>query len=420
MNIRNDIFWLSDTVKGGKVRNELKKTESDMLASGPSEDKLKAILKYAVDNVPYYKNIKSSDIKSFPVMNKSKYLADYNMFQSPEFAGKDLYTYYTSGSSGTPFHGFQDSGKRNKHTADFLYFMKKCGWDLGEKYIFLRAWTSNYKNSKLHNIKNNSITFDVLNFNEEMMKQVSEHLVNDKSIKMLLGYGSVLNQFADYVEKNNIYTDNLKTIVSDSDALGKDKRLILKKHFNCNVIDRYSNEEHGLIGFSFDIDEPFEINYSSYFVELLKLDSDEYAEKGEVGRVVITDLYNKAMPLIRYELGDLAISDDESRCGVVSIRNLQGRLSDMIVQKSGVRISSTVVNNHMDYMEGVEKYQLIQNGIGDFILYVVEKTPKYTDEDFCKTLEPCIESGSVLKVVRTDDILSGKNGKYKTLVSKCE
>ncbi len=420
MNIRNSAFWMLDYIKGGKVHNGIKQVESDMLHSAPDTDRLKSILQYAVDNVPYYKNIKSVDIKSFPVMNKSMYLADYDKFQSPEFAGQDLYTYYTSGSSGTPFHGFQDSGKRNKHTADFLYFMKKCGWNMGERYVFLRAWTSQYNNSRLNNIKNNSITFNVLNFNEEMMKRISEHLVNDKSIKMLLGYGSALNQFADYVEKNNIYTDNLKTIVSDSDALEKDKRLILKKHFNCNVIDRYSNEEHGLIGFSFDVNEPFEINYSSYFVELLKIDSDEYAEKGEVGRVVITDLYNKAMPLIRYELGDLAISDDESRCGVVSIRNLQGRLSDMLVQKSGIKISSAVVNNHMDYMEGIEKYQLVQNGIGDFTLYVVETTAKYSDEDFYKSLEPCIENGSTLKIIRTDDISPEKNGKFKTLISKCE
>ncbi len=419
MNIRNSVFWIIDYIKGGKVRSGIKQIESDMLRSAPDTDRLKSILQYAVDNVPYYKNIKSVDIKSFPVMNKSMYLADYDMFQSPEFAGQKLYTYHTSGSSGTPFHGVQDGEKRNKHTADFLYFTKKCGWNLGEKYIFFRSWTE-YPNSWIHNIKNNVLSFEVLDLNEEMMKDVSERIIKDKKIKMILGYGSALNQFADYLEKNNIYTNSLKVVISDSDVLKSDKRLLLKKHLNCNVVDRYSNEEHGLIGFSYDVDEPFEINYSSYFVELLKLDSDEYAEKGEIGRVVITDLYNKAMPLIRYELGDLAISDDDNRFGIVTLRNLQGRLSDMIIQKSGVKISSSSVNNYMCSMLGVEKYQLVQNAIGDFTLYVIEKVPKYTDEDFYRNLEPCIEEGSVLKVIRTDHIPSGKNGKYKTLISKCK
>jgi phenylacetate-CoA ligase len=207
-------------------------------------------------------------------------------------------------------------------------------------------------------------------------------------------------------------------VISDSDVLLKEKRVILAKHLGCKVVDRYSNEEHGLLAFSYDVDMPYEVNYSSYFVEILKLDSDAYAEKGELGRLVITDLYNKAMPLIRYELGDLAISDDDNRYGIVSLRNLQGRSSDMLVKKSGVKISSASINNYMEDMIGVEKYQLVQVGIGEFILYVIENGHSYTDQEYYKRLISCIEDGAKLRIIRTDAIELEKTGKFKTFISK--
>jgi phenylacetate-CoA ligase len=418
MNLRSCVFWGLDILKGRKIKKSLTQVKQDMLSPQSNQDikKLKSILQYSIDNIPYYHNIKSPTLENFPVMNKKKYLENYDDFFSPEFEGKNLYSYATSGSSGTPFRGVQDNGKRNKHTADLIYFHHKCGWELGEKYIFLRAWTDKYNSTQLQNIKNNVIPFNVLYLNEKMMFDIVA-ILRKNTVKMILGYGSALNQFADYLEKNDIYINGLKVVISDSDVLLKEKRIILAEHLNCKVVDRYSNEEHGLLAFSYDIDMPYEVNHSSYFVELLKINSNEYAGKGELGRVVITDLYNKAMPLIRYELGDLAISDDDTRCGVVTLRNLQGRLSDMLIQKSGIKISSTVINNYMEEMNGVEKYQLIQKNIGEFILYVVENEKGYSDQEYYNTLIPCIEEKSNLCVIRTNSIKSEKTGKFKTFVS---
>lgn len=413
MNIRYYAFWALDTLKGGKVKKELARVKADMESNHPNQQQLENILSYAINNIPFYNSVSAPSIDKFPVMNKKMYLENYEQFFSPEFSKDELYTYATSGSSGTPFHGVQDQGKRRKHTADLIYFHNKCGWNLGDKYIFLRAWVSLYKNSTLSNFKNNVIPFDVLKLDQKMLEKIAE-LVKRGNIKMILGYGSALNQLAEYVENNNIYCKGLNTIISDSDILQPEKRELLKQHFGCKVVDRYSNEEHGLIAFSYDSSEPFEVNYSSYYVEILKLDSDEHAEKGELGRVVITDLYNKAMPLIRYELGDLAISDDESRCGVVTLHGLQGRLSDMLIMRSGIRISSATINNYMESMTGVEKYQLVQKAIGEFQLLVVEHNKEYSDKDYFDQLISCIGADSNLEVIRTNFIPNEKTGKFST------
>lgn len=77
----------------------------------------------------------------------------------------------------------------------------------------------------------------------------------------------------------------------------------LEKQFNCTVRSWYSNEENGIMGIQKEEDESYRIDTESYYYEILKLDSDEPAEPGELGRIVITDLYNYAIPLIRYDNG---------------------------------------------------------------------------------------------------------------------
>lgn len=417
MNIRKYAFWLLDSLHGGRIRHYLKEVQSDMKIANASEERLEAILRYAMETIPYYKDISEPILSAFPVMNKNKYLASYDEFFSPDYKREQLYSYATSGSSGTPFRGYQDHEKRSKHTADLIFFHGKCGWELGDKYIFLRAWISEYKSSKLGNIKNNVIPYDVLKLDESMLESIVTCL-KSKPIKMILGYGSALNQLADYLEKTNTFLNGLNVVISDSDPLKPESREILKERLRCSIVDRYSNEEHGLIAFSYDVGQPFEVNVSSYYVELLKIDSDEYAEPGEIGRIVITDLYNKAMPLIRYELGDLAISDDIKTKGVKTLRELQGRTADMLVMRNGVRISSASINNYMEGLVGIEKYQLVQNGLGEFELFVVEGTERYSDDDYKRALMPCIEKDSKLSIMRVDDIKVETTGKYKTFISK--
>ena len=83
----------------------------------------------------------------------------------------------------------------------------------------------------------------------------------------------------------------------------------LEKHFNTKVVSRYSNEEMGILAQQSNIEQnnAFNINWASYYVEILKMDTNEKANLGELGRIVITDLFNFSMPLIRYDTGDLGV-----------------------------------------------------------------------------------------------------------------
>ena len=83
---------------------------------------------------------------------------------------------------------------------------------------------------------------------------------------------------------------------------------LLEKQFGCPVRAWYSNEENGIMGLQNEKDEGYRIDTETYYYEILKMDSDEPAEPGELGRIVITDLFNYAFPILRYDNGDTAVA----------------------------------------------------------------------------------------------------------------
>ena len=415
--LRNRMFWILDSLKGGKIKKYYKQVKYDMENDVNNDFKIKLLMNYIKKNVPYYKAFVSVEkFEHLPVLNKNIYMENYNDFIGVDYKNVKLHEVSTSGSTGIPFKCVQDVDKRNKHTADLVYFHNKCGWNIGDRYIFMRAWTSLYDNSKINSVKNNVISIDVVSLNEETIKKILKRIRTDKSIKMILGYGSSFNQIASYMMKNDICVNSgVKTIISDSDLIEPKYRKELERRFGCSVVDRYSNEEHGLLAFSYKSGAPYEVNRSSYRIEILDMNSDNYADVGEVGRIIITDLYNKAMPLVRYEVGDLGIALDNTR-DVHFLKCLQGRTADMIIISNGNKISSATINNYFEKMKKIKQYQLIQNNVNAFTLNVVEYSEGYSDNVYSELINSFYMGSAKLKINRVNKIPVQKNGKYKAVI----
>lgn len=125
---------------------------------------------------------------------------------------------------------------------------------------------------------------------------------------MLLSYASTFDVICDYFRRNGhaiAEGTNITGIVSSSEMLFDTTRESIEKAFSCRVFSRYSNQENGIIGQDDSENNVFILNEANYFVEILDFDADVPVPNGTVGRIVLTDLYNKAMPLIRYDTGDI-------------------------------------------------------------------------------------------------------------------
>lgn len=421
--IRNTCFWAIDRINsGGKVINHYNNIKE--IIEGSCKDnvqKLNTILQHAIDTVPFYENITKPVLEDFPVITKSTYKQEFNAFQSNDYLGHKLHTVRTSGSTGTPFTANQDMDKRNRNIADFIYFHRARGWELGAKFIFLHAWRPDEERSKLSNFMQNVIPFNVLHFDDSVKALVRNHLKKDRHVRVILGYSSALGLLADYLIERGDDSSmfNIKVIFADSDTLTAASKNKIEKIFACPVIDRYSNEEHGLLACTKAYEDQYYINRASYYIELLKLNEDQPADPGEIGRIVVTDLHNKAMPFIRYDVGDLAISLEEDRANLSVLHSLQGRRSDVIFDTNGNAMTEAALSHYLDYFQQAKRYQFCQIGNSKYILKLECSSDAYKEDVIIDRMRACLGNEADITVEFVDNIPVSKTGKYRSIINNC-
>lgn len=419
INIRKSGFFFLDLLQGSKIRKHLDnirecKKDENLIFQKKQLDK---ILQYACTEIPFYKGIDSSSIKNFPVMNKIIYNKNKDSVINPKYELGELYCTSTSGSSGVPFKTYQDKNKRKRNNADLITLFSDFGFDIGEKYVFIRSWVSLYNLTKLKMLKQNFVGIDVNTFDYNEKEKLRLLLHKDKKIKAIVSYGSALEDFVNYLEeKNDNCSDfNLKLISSSADALSNSVKERLEKKIGCPVINRYSNEECGILGYTKANTTIISLNTASYFFELLNLNNDNPVKAGEIGRIVVTDLYNKAMPLIRYDVGDLGISSEDGDC-IINLTTLEGRMDDVIINSKGIVISSVTLSTYMQAFDYIERYQLIKDTDSSLKMLVVSKNNEFDDLLF--NLKTIFGSETNIKIEKVDKIKKESTGKYKEIKIK--
>ena len=227
-----------------------------------------------------------------------------------------------------------------------------------------------------------------------------------------------MQDFVTFLEEKGNHADmfGIKVIFTDSDNLSDRTKSRLKQMFRCPVINRYSNEEHGLLACTIGDSNEFTLNTASYYFELLALDGDRPVQPGETGRLVVTDLYNHSMPFIRYDTGDLAVSFDEERGQLKTLSSIEGRTADVLWRADGTMISAATVNNFLHGYYKIKQYQLVQTSQTDYILKVVCERDAYEQENLVNVCREFLGTKASIKVVYCTSIPVEGNGKYRSLV----
>ena len=415
---RRSIFWTADAIRHKPVREHYEDILNLQKECSDSQDeRLHRILKYAIQNVPFYKDITEPDISRFPVMSKLVYKEQGDRCRSKEYLDDDkLFIASTSGPTGTPLVVYQDANKKARMRADLIVAHEAVGWHLGDHYVFIRNWVSNYKQSPIKNFAQNVENISVTDFNDEKKAWLCEHLKKYPD-SIIFGYASSVCDFLAYVRKEKIEADKLgvKLIVCDSDELTSANRKALEHTFDCIVINRYDNEENGLLAISSAHKDELTVNYPSLYVELLRLDSDEPVQPGEMGRVIVTDLFNHAMPLILYDIGDLAVSPDEAG-KIRTLSCISGRKADCIYSTDGKIISAVAISGITEVFDSIARYQLVQTSKIEFEFHYVGKIGEDDMQELSDRLHTALGTNAEIQYIIEQDIPLGKNGKAKTTV----
>lgn len=393
--IRRSGFWICDKVflKGihGKFYKEAKEAYYSGTSIKETNRKLENLLKHAAATTEYYSNYKNiKNLEQFPIVTKIEYQSRWKEFISSKYANdKKCHLECTSGSTGTPLEILYDPIKTHKRNSVSIFLNTLADYRIGDKQIFLRIWVKRIQKNIFQKKILNMIPYETSNMDDKHLEEICK-IIEKKHIRSIVGYASSLTTLCLFIKENKIDCSKfkVKSITPISEALSPYIRNELKKQFSCTVSSIYGAEEFGTIAVQLKNSDEYYVDTSGVFLEILKLDEDIPADDGELGRLVITDLYNYAFPLIRYDNGDTVIRKtihmSEGRYKQY-FTQIYGRRSDLIYGTDGTIRSPFLLTNKLWGIQNIVQWKFIQTGKNSYH-FILNGNREKIDEDYIQNL----------------------------------
>jgi phenylacetate-CoA ligase len=359
--------------------------------------KLSALLRHAFVHCPFYRRkyekagISPERIRNFddfrrvPILTKKELRDNIDMIIARDLVEDSLEEVYTSGTTGTPLKIYRDKSKTDIMNALYLRTIRYWGCDIGAKTGWLwgvpRESQSLYDyryQSRLQRFIKNETWFNAFDVTEENMLGFAK-LMQAFRPDLIISHMSILSEFANFLVDNAISINRPRAVWVTAEPSSHSQRRFIEKVFRTRTFDQYGTTEVLHIAAECNEREGLHVHADSRFVEILN-SSGSVMPVGRVGNVVITDLENRAMPLIRYVNGDISSwKGAHCRCGMSLplISKVEGRILDTIVLKDGTRIYGHIFAQILHrYGQDVKQFQVHQTAVDEIVIRVV---PNGTD-----------------------------------------
>ena len=398
--------------------------------------KRKEIVEYHLKNNKSYQEFvgkhEFNNWDKLPIMTKKDFQKPLSERLSNGFKIKNVYVNKTSGSSGDPFIFAKD---KFCHALTWANIINRFGWfgidfnsSLQARFYGIPLDFIGNKKERLKDFFKKSYRFNVFDLSDEALEKVLLKFQN-KKFNYINGYTSSIVLFAKFLQKKNIVLTSvcptLKCCVVTSEMLFDEDKQLMKKQFGVPIINEYGTSELDLIAFqsrSVGTNDEWRVNSETLFVEILD-ENNSILPNGKEGRIVITSLYNKAHPFIRYDIGDVGILDEKSTYKKPILKKLIGRTNDIAILPSGKIAPGLtfyyVTKSIIEDDGNVKEFVIKQTKLDTFeVEYVSEKA---LTENQILTIEKAItnylESGLTFTFTRKDKLQRSKSGKLKQFVS---
>jgi len=409
-----------------KLRRNLYKNENSVKSL--QLKKLRSILIHAYENTRYYHDLfekigfdpysikNAKEIEKIPILTKKEMQDNYDNIFAKNYDKNKAIVHLTSGSSGIPLKIYNDKVSEAYNIA--LRYRSYFENGLSVRDRILDITSPDYLNidetffQKLGFFKKYRISI----FEEEnkMIEQI-EKIKPD----IIQAYPSVLYLIAKTLKRKLSFKP--KAIFTSSEVLTKSMKKTIEKKFNCPVKDFYGCEEFNRLAWECEKGEGYHLDIDEHVIEFVD-DRNKIVDKGE-GYFVVTSLFNRAFPFIRYKIGDIARLTDK-RCSCKRtfpvIEGVQGRDDDYLVLPSGRVISPRRINI-IEEIPGIKHYQTTQVEKDHFVVDFIKDhnySSKTIPEIKKQIKKGCYGEEITVKVNVVNEIKKGRTGKIRAVVSK--
>ena len=396
------------------------------------ENKKSEIVTFHLKNNPFYQELVGSknyeNWADLPVLNKKNLQKPLLERLSKGYSPETVYVSKTSGSSGDPFIFAKD---KYSHALTWASNMYRFGWhgiDFNTSYqARFYGIPLDFMGNKKERIKDflsHRFRFSIFDLSDRVLEGFLNHFQTRK-FDYINGYTSSIVLFAKFLQNKNIVLKDicptLKVCVVTSEMLFEEDKLLLEKQFGLPIVNEYGASELDLIAFHNHQGE-WQVNSETLFVEILD-ENNTILPYGKEGRIVITSLFNKAHPFIRYDIGDIGILDEKSTSKKPILKKLIGRTNDIAVLPSGKKSPGLtfyyVTKSIIEDDGNVKEFIIKQTKINTFEIEYVSETE--LDLAQIKKIEEAIaiylEKGLAFKFTRKEKLERSKSGKLKQFIS---
>jgi phenylacetate-CoA ligase len=382
------------TVVGSCLRRgwrqlEASQTQPSHVLMGRQWTALKDLLRFAWDNNSFYRHrllaagiapdaIRTpSDFSRLPILEKREVMDHGHAMISNGFAPEYLIHAKTGGTTGRPLELVFTEEVSELRNACGRRHKRWAGWEVGEPVAWvwgnpdrpgtlrgaLRAWLLD----PVIYLDTMSVTVDTVRAFAEEWRRIRP--------TMIFGHAHSIFLLAEIVRRHSLENIKPNAIVSSSMMLLPHERRVIEQVFATEVFDMYGCEEVGMIACECERHEGLHINVDQLVVEVVD-SNGVVVGPGQEGSVVVTDLLNRAMPLIRYRLEDIAeVAASPCSCGrgLPLLRRVTGRVADFLVTTDGRRVQGiSLIENTLTRIPGLDQMQIEQPALRAIMVRVVK------------------------------------------------
>lgn len=403
------------------ARMKLNQWKSQDELESIQEKKLRDLTSYAAEHVPYYKrSLKGNSVKSLedlsqlPLTTKQDLRKQTDSFISKRYQKESLIKFMTSGSTGMPLAIYHDSSESHYGPAFELHPLTEAGigpLDLQVQIAYQKG--RQHLPQRLGIFRRNylSIQDDELRNLVALKRMKPNALLCYPSYLVLLARANIVSGSDFKVEK----------VFSSAEILSKQAMKLISSSFSCSVYEMYGSTETSGIAWQCEKGS-MHLNSDSIIAEIVD-DEGNQVKRGDYGNIVITPLWRRSMPLIRYCLGDWAAFGPKCSCGrgLHTLKPIEGRNDDFIVLPSGRLLSARSINI-MDDMTCIRSYQIIQEKEDLFVFRFVPANrtlPETSKKEIIRRIKHGCHGEEVkIEFEMVNKIERGRTGKIRTIVSK--
>lgn len=389
------------------------------------------ILEHHLRTNDFYSNYCDSFDKGIweqiPVINKKDFKNSRYDFLSKSVQKNDLYKGKTSGSSGKPFIFWKDKYSHAITWASIWRSYNNLGikvTDFQARFYAISLNDKNYWKERLKDWISNRYRFVIHDLSSGKLDSFLKKFEN-KRFTWVYGYSNSILEFSKYLYSSNIILKDicptLKCCVVTAEMCNYETKSFISRQLGIPVYNEYGLSEFGIIAID-DTSCNWEISRDHLYIEILD-NKGVPVRAGEQGNIVVTDLFNKAMPLIRYNTGDIGIVNSEN----TKLLSVIGRENDFLITKSGRKVPGFtfyyIIKDLLDLYPNILEYNIVQDNLDCLMFnFVVSSRPSNSLQ---QELSGLVQNylGEKIKVSfnlvnRIDRSISGKTKHFVNLIDE--